>query len=107
MSKSVTRKSVTPRRLLLLVASLHLAAVSLMSHSGGTDGAGGHYNRKRGGYHYHHGYSAHGHPDGVCPYSIQVQTNTVDPSLEYPKENAIAAACGLLFALAYRRYRKQ
>ena len=38
------------------------------AHSGRTDANGGHWNRKTGEYHYHHGYPAHQHPGGVCPY---------------------------------------
>lgn len=41
------------------------------AHSGRTDSQGGHKDNKNksglGSYHYHHGYSAHLHPDGVCP----------------------------------------
>ena len=37
-------------------------------HSGGTDGDGGHYDHSAGEYHYHHGYPAHQHPNGECPY---------------------------------------
>lgn len=39
------------------------------AHPGRTDSNGGHYDRSTGEYHYHHGYSAHQHPDGVCPYA--------------------------------------
>lgn len=51
--------------LFLLILSLPLSA---LAHSGGTDSNGGHYDRSTGQYHYHHGYSAHQHPNGVCPY---------------------------------------
>ena len=40
----------------------------LFSHSGGTDSRGGHYNKKTGTYHYHHGYSAHQHINGECVF---------------------------------------
>ena len=40
-------------------------------HSGRTDANGGHYNRSTGEYHYHHGYPAHQHYNGVCPYLDQ------------------------------------
>ena len=43
------------------------------AHSGRTDSNGGHHDYKNksglGSYHYHHGYPAHLHPGGVCPYS--------------------------------------
>lgn len=51
-----------------------LSCVNLFAHSGGTDGAGGHYNHSTGEYHYHHGYSAHQHPGGVCPYDYDDRT---------------------------------
>ena len=38
-------------------------------HSGRTDSQGGHYNRRTGEYHFHHGMHAHQHPNGICPYS--------------------------------------
>lgn len=50
-------------------------AVITFAHPGKTDEDGGHYNHDTGDYHYHHGYSEHQHPDGVCPY---VSENTTD-----------------------------
>ena len=44
------------------------------SHPGRTDANGGHHDRKNGGYHYHHGYPAHDHPNGVCPYESKKST---------------------------------
>lgn len=56
----------------LCVAILCLAIPSISPiHSGGTDGDGGHYNHSTGEYHYHHGYSAHQHYNGKCPYDVQ------------------------------------
>lgn len=43
--------------------------INCTAHSGGTDAFGGHYDNNDGGYHYHHGYSAHDHPNGNCPYN--------------------------------------
>lgn len=40
-----------------------------LGHSGGTDEDGGHIDHSTGQYHFHHGYPAHQHPDGVCPYA--------------------------------------
>lgn len=52
-----------------------LCCVSIsFAHSGGTDSNGGHYNHSTGEYHYHHGYSAHQHPNGVCPYDFDDRT---------------------------------
>lgn len=63
-----------PRALILCAFMLLALAVPSFAHSGGTDGNGGHYNRSTGEYHYHHGYSAHQHPDGICPYDYNDKT---------------------------------
>ena len=73
---------------LLSVLFITLSLISY-SHSGRTDASGGHKDNKNrsglGYYHYHHGYSAHLHPNGVCPYDTpkaikkplqQTKTNT-------------------------------
>lgn len=62
------------------VASIILLCAALLvttafAHSGRTDGDGGHYNRSTGEYHYHHGYPAHQHIDGICPYEFDDKTN--------------------------------
>lgn len=57
----------------LVVASVVLCTV-VCAHSGGTDSQGGHYNRSTGQYHYHHGYPAHQHTGGVCPYNFDDKT---------------------------------
>lgn len=56
--------------LIFLITSLFFVA----AHPGGTDSSGGHYNRSTGKYHYHHGYSAHQHPNGECPYDFDNKT---------------------------------
>jgi len=38
------------------------------AHPGRTDSEGGHYDSNTGEYHYHHGFPAHQHANGVCPY---------------------------------------
>ena len=50
-----------------------------LAHSGGTDSNGGHYDRSTGEYHYHHGYPAHQHINGVCPYEDDVSDSQEDP----------------------------
>lgn len=55
-----------------LVSALLISTA--LAHSGRTDSNGGHYNRSTGTYHYHHGYPAHQHPGGVCPYDYDDQT---------------------------------
>ena len=44
------------------------------AHSGKTDSNGGHFDRSTGEYHYHHGYSAHQHTNGKCPYDFDDKT---------------------------------
>lgn len=59
------------KRVFLLVCSVLIACASVIicfAHPGGTDSEGGHYDSSAGEYHYHHGYSAHQHEDGICPY---------------------------------------
>ena len=57
--------------LLFVFIFLIIASASAFAHPGRTDSKGGHYDRQNGGYHYHHGYSAHHHPNGVCPYETE------------------------------------
>lgn len=45
-----------------------IASVTAFAHPGRTDSSGGHTDRSTGEYHYHHGRSAHQHPNGICPY---------------------------------------
>lgn len=69
------------RRKSLIIALLFLCFSSTaLAHPGGTDSNGGHYNRSTGEYHYHHGYSAHQHPGGVCPYDNKDNTKSKIPS---------------------------
>lgn len=57
--------------LFLLLLAVPLA---VFAHSGGTDANGGHYDSSTREYHYHHGYPAHQHPNGVCPYDYDGKT---------------------------------
>lgn len=54
---------------ILCITILWLSVTNIVPiHSGRTDGNGGHYNHSTGEYHYHHGYPAHQHRYGECPY---------------------------------------
>lgn len=70
----------------VLVLSLALVATAF-AHSGRTDSGGGHRDNKNasglGSYHYHHGYPAHLHPNGVCPYAQTENSSSVSPSSGY------------------------
>lgn len=57
-----------------LLITILLLQVVASGHSGNTDANGGHYNRSTGQYHFHHGYPAHQHINGECPYNFDDQT---------------------------------
>ena len=63
-----------------IILTLIMCSIPTFAHSGRTDSSGGHRDNKNasglGSYHYHHGYPAHLHPDGVCPYSSSVSDET-------------------------------
>lgn len=61
---------------LALILTVFVSLVAVQSHSGNTDASGGHYNRSTGEYHYHHGYPAHSHTDGKCPYDYDDKTGS-------------------------------
>lgn len=62
----------------ILIAAL--LTVYSSAHPGRTDSRGGHTNHSTGEYHYHHGYPAHDHLGGVCPYSSDTKTETAATS---------------------------
>lgn len=66
--------------LLFLLLLLISTGLTVNAHSGRTDSNGGHYNHSTSEYHYHHGYPAHQHPNGICPYEFDtsVDSNTFD-----------------------------
>ncbi len=51
-----------------------LVCVTGLAHPGGTDSRGGHTDHSTGKYHYHHGYPAHQHSNGECPYDFDDKT---------------------------------
>lgn len=64
---------------LLLSVSVFMgdgAGLTAFAHSGRTDSYGGHHDYKNksglGSYHYHHGYPAHLHDGGICPYETAI-----------------------------------
>lgn len=64
------------KKIIPLFTLLIIIAFSSMvyAHPGRTDENGGHYDRSTGEYHYHHGYPAHQHENGVCPYDFDDNT---------------------------------
>lgn len=69
------------------------ASLTAYAHSGRTDANGGHRDNKNvsglGPYHYHHGYSAHLHENGICPYESSQAAQSISVS---PESTAPAAA---------------
>lgn len=63
------------RKFLLPILILFLFGTYVSAHPGSTDGDGGHFDHSSGEYHYHHGYPAHEHSDGECPYDFDDKTN--------------------------------
>lgn len=65
----------------LLLFSLSFSTLAF-AHGGRTDSDGGHHDYNNvsglGSYHYHHGYEAHLHPNGVCPY--EAESAPVEPA---------------------------
>lgn len=76
-------------RVFCLIFFFVITSVLLMAHSGGTDGQGGHHDRKNGGYHFHHGKKAHQHPGGVCELGNFDRSNTqrVENKTNYDRSN--------------------
>ena len=71
------------KRILFLFLALSLSFSTLaFAHGGRTDEYGGHHDYNNvsglGSYHYHHGYEAHLHPNGVCPY--EAESAPVEPA---------------------------
>lgn len=63
------------RKIFLVLVFLLLLTSLASAHKGRTDANGGHYDYSTGEYHYHHGYPAHQHTNGICPYDFDDQTD--------------------------------
>ena len=78
----------------LFVAALAFAlSTTVFAHPGRTDSSGGHYDRETGEYHYHHGFEAHQHVNGECPFDFVDKTgqnsgNSTNKSLALELEDA-------------------
>lgn len=59
---------------LLFIFLVLLLILPVSAHSGRTDSQGGHYDHSTGEYHFHHGYPAHQHVNGICPYDFDDRT---------------------------------
>lgn len=75
---------------------IYIFALSFATaHRGKTDAQGGHYDYENesglGSYHYHHGYSAHLHENGVCPYASSAPAEP-EPQQEEPTTPTITTS---------------
>lgn len=61
--------------LMVSIIFISLLVIPASAHSGRTDSQGGHRDNQNksglGPYHYHHGYPAHLHENGICPYAAK------------------------------------
>lgn len=62
------------KKIVVLILIIVLIPIIVYAHKGRTDSSGGHYVGSSGEYHYHHGYPAHQHANGVCPYKNDNKT---------------------------------
>lgn len=81
--KSILKKSAVLSILSILLITL---TFPVFAHPGSLDENGGHYDRSIGEYHYHHGYSAHQHKNGECPYDFK---DNIDDDYT-PKSNSLS-----------------
>ena len=82
------------RRALVLSLSMIIILVMCVSsaaHSGRTDENGGHRNSSTGEYHYHHGYPAHQHENGICPYDYDDKTGVNSGSSSHSESDDAVA----------------
>ncbi|MEE1065668.1 MAG: YHYH domain-containing protein [Acutalibacteraceae bacterium] len=95
---------------LFILINLISLTVLAVAHPGNTDGCGGHLDRLTGEYHYHHGFSAHQHENGECPYNfvdkstynsshhtktkdtLETEETLLEEELNQISENKLAAA---------------
>ena len=61
------------------------SCVAVFAHPGKTDSDGGHFDRSTGEYHYHHGYPAHQHENGTCPYDFKNNEKSTEKYYNYEK----------------------
>ena len=91
--KSCGRKAMRKHRGYILkalaaIVTAVLLPVTVSAHGGRTDSQGGH--NSPDGYHYHHGYPAHQHDGGHCPYNFDDKTNHSGSSKDTKKAETSA-----------------
>ena len=79
--------------LMVFICAFLLVSQGSFAHAGSTDDFGGHTDNETGEYHYHHGYPAHQHTNGICPYEFDDRTgyrsgpSSSSSSKSYPQQN--------------------
>lgn len=77
------------RRFIAFICALLLScALPARATPGGTDGNGGHADRLTGEYHFHHGFPAHQHINGVCPLDPNFTSSVIAGKPEKKKNTA-------------------
>ena len=69
--------------LISIVIIISGSCVAVFAHPGKTDSDGGHFDRSTGEYHYHHGYPAHQHENGTCPYDFKNNEKSTEKYYNY------------------------
>ena len=100
--------------LILLALFITLFPLTALAHPGKTDSSGGHTDSSTGEYHYHHGYPAHKHPGGVCPYDNKIGNTSGstgdgvwdggswrDDSNDYTGLIVVAIVLSVIFVISY------
>ncbi len=96
------------KKKLIVIAAIFVLLLPFhaFAHSGRTDAYGGHNSPT--GYHYHHGYPAHQHPNGTCIYNFDDRTgwnsgtSGSDKKQSAPKQNQTES--DLSFSTSYIKY---
>jgi len=68
------KQTLKAKQLAIILFVFFALTLSLSARAGKTDANGGHYDQNTGTYHYHHGYPAHQHAGGQCPYDFDDKT---------------------------------
>jgi len=78
------------KRFVLILLLFYFTVMTAFAHGGSTDEYGGHVDWDNGEYHYHHGYPAHSHDGGYCPYRSGSSVQSSATSLPTYAEKIIA-----------------
>lgn len=81
-----------------MLIALSILVCPSYAHSGRTDSNGGHHVAGTNEYHYHHGYPAHQHENGICPYA-KSSNQGLDTFLFVPLGLLLTLAPHLVFFL--------